>query len=127
MKQKTLSVESGRLLTCSALLTDSPTFKYVLDFAFRMEAKLEKNRHKGSRDGWLKDHPWNLVERILDETVEVQQCFTVIGENTVSLTKTPEETADECADLANFCMMLADRVMSANQNTAPLVARGRFK
>lgn len=107
--------EADRLLRCSALLADSPTFKHVLDFAFRMEAKLAKNRHKGDRDGWLKDHPWNLVERILDETVEVQQCFTAIGAHTVKLKRTPEKTADECADVANFCMMTADRVMSANE------------
>lgn len=110
----TMNGEADRLLRCSALLADSPTFKHVLDFAFRMESKLAKNRHKGDRDGWLKDHPWNLVERILDETVEVQQCFTAIGAHTVNLTRTPEETADECADVANFCMMTADRVMSAN-------------
>jgi hypothetical protein len=54
----------------------SPTWPHVLAFARRMEAKLEKNRHKGDREGWLKDDPWSLVERILDETVEVQQCFT---------------------------------------------------
>jgi hypothetical protein len=94
-----------------------PTFKHVLDFAFRMESKLAQNRHKGDREGWLKDHPWNLVERILDETVEVQQCFTAIGAHTVNLTRTPQETADECADVANFCMMVADRV-TYSPNTA---------
>ncbi len=93
-----------------ARLVVSTTWPHVLKFAERMEAKLAKNRHKGDRDGWLKDHPWALVERILDETVEVQQCFTAIGAHTVNLTRTPEETADECADVANFCMMVADRV-----------------
>lgn len=92
------------------LLADSPTLLHVLKFAARMEKKLAANRHKGDRQGWMKDHPWNLVERILDETVEVQQCFTAIGAHTVNLTRTPEETADECADVANFCMMVADRV-----------------
>lgn len=96
---------------------DSPTWPHVLAFARRMEAKLAKNRHKGDRDAWLKDHPWTLVERVLDETVELQQCFTAIGAHTVSLTRTPEETADECADVANFCMMVADRVMSANTSS----------
>jgi len=96
-----------------ATLNNSPTWPHVLAFAKRMEAKLAKNRHKGDRAGWLKEHPWNLVERILDETVEVQQCFTAIGSHTVNLTKTPEETANECADVANFCMMVADRVTAA--------------
>lgn len=107
------------VLRCTVLLADSPTFKHVLDFAFRMESKLAKNRHKGDREGWLKDHPWNLVERILDETVEVQQCFTAIGAHTVNLTRTAEETADECADVANFCMMTADCVLSANDQAQP--------
>ena len=102
-------------VACSDLLADSPTWPHVLAFAKRMEAKLAKNRHKGDREGWLKDHPWNLVERILDETVELQRCFTAIGAHTVNLTRTPEETADECADVANFCMMTADRVLSANK------------
>jgi len=107
-------VKSGAAVACSALLADSPTWPHVLAFALRMEAKLAKNRHKGDRNGWLKDHPWNLVERVLDETVEVQECFATDGAGETWLVKTPEETADECADVANFCMMVADRVMSAN-------------
>lgn len=106
--------KAGAASRCSALLAESPTFEHVLNFAFRMEAKLAANRHKGDREGWMKDHPWNLVERILDETVEVQQCFNTDGAGTVWLVKTPEQTADECADVANFCMMTADRVLSAN-------------
>ena len=104
------SAEAQReaVLRCTALLGESPTFKYVLDFAFRMESKLEKNRHKGDREGWLKDHPWELVERMLDETVEVQQSFTAHSEGIDS--PNPEKTADECADVANFCMMVADNV-----------------
>ena len=112
MNQETSNGEAGRLLTCSALLAESPTFKHVLDFAFRMEGKLAKNRHKGDRDGWLKDHPWDLVERILDETLEVQTSFIDTGSEIFS--PEPEKTADECADVANFCMMTADRVLSAN-------------
>ena len=96
------------------LLADSPTLLHVLKFAARMEAKLAKNRHKGNREGWLKDHPWNLVERVLDETVELQQCFAEVRENEVALITTPEETADECADVANFCMMVADCVTAMN-------------
>lgn len=110
---ETSNVEADRLLRCSALLADSPTFKHVLDFAFRMEGKLAKNRHKGNRDGWLKDDPWSLVERILDETVEVQKCFTMGSDDRVDYDDA-EELANECADVANFCMMVADSVTSAN-------------
>jgi NTP pyrophosphatase (non-canonical NTP hydrolase) len=106
---KTSNGEADRLLRCGALLADSPTFKHVLDFAFRMEAKLAKNRHKGDRDGWLKDDPWCLVERILEETVEVQKCFTMGSDDRVDYDDA-EELADECADVANFCMMVADSV-----------------
>ena len=61
------------------------------------------------------------IERILDETVELQQCFEQRGALMTELTdvvlvKTPEETANECADVANFCMMVADSVtQSANE------------
>lgn len=89
------------------VLADSPTWPFVLAFAKRMEAKLAKNRHKGDRAGWLNDDPWSLVERILDETVEVQQCFTMGSDGRTDF-KDAEELADECADVANFCMMVAD-------------------
>lgn len=106
-------------VACSALLADSPTWPHVLAFAMRMEAMLAKNRHKGDRDGWLKDHPWNLVERVLDETVEVQECFATDGAGETWLVKTPEETADECADVANFCMMVADRLTAPKSANVP--------
>jgi NTP pyrophosphatase (non-canonical NTP hydrolase) len=107
-------------LSSSDLLADSPTWPYVLAFARRMEAKLAKNRHKGDREGWLKDDPWSLVERILDETVEVQECFTMGSDGRVDF-KDAEKLANECADVANFCMMVADCVItqeSPNHNSA---------
>lgn len=88
--------------------TPSPTWPHVLKFAQRMEAKLALNRHKGDREGWLNDHPWNLVERLLDETVELQECFHV-GADGIDCTNC-EKTANEAADVANFAMMVADRV-----------------
>lgn len=93
----------------------SPTWPHVLAFARRMEAKLAVNRHKGDREGWLKDHPWDLVERMLDETVEVQQCFANTTEGNVVPVKTPEEIANKCADVANFCMMIADKPSSIDK------------
>jgi hypothetical protein len=113
MEQDQSKTETLAAVRSSDLLADSPTWPHVLAFAKRMEAKLAKNRHKGDREGWLKDHPWELVERMLDETVEVQQSFTAHSEGIDS--PNPEKTADECADVANFCMMVADRVTySAN-------------
>jgi NTP pyrophosphatase (non-canonical NTP hydrolase) len=98
--------EAGRS-SLHEVLADSTTWPYVLAFAKRMEAKLAKNRHKGDREGWLKDDPWSLVERILDETVEVKQCFTQGSDDRIDF-KDAEALADECADVANFCMMVAD-------------------
>src|SRR6478609_5927376 len=118
MQTDTQKSQTLAALDSMRLLADSPTLLYVLQFACRMEAKLAKNRRKGDRSGWIKDHPWNLVERILDETVEVQECFATDGAGETWLVKTPEQTADECADVANFCMMVADRVTkpeSANE------------
>lgn len=97
------------LKRCEALLAQSPTFEHVLKFAFRMEAKLEKNRHKGDRAAWLKDRPWSLVERLLDETVELQDRFTHDHDGMIWCDDC-EKTADECADVANFAMMVADVV-----------------
>jgi NTP pyrophosphatase (non-canonical NTP hydrolase)/archaellum component FlaC len=86
---------------------NTPTWPYVRGFASLMEHKLNMNRHKGDREGWIKDDPWSLVERLLDETVEVQQCFTIGSDGRVDF-KDAEELANECADVANFAMMIAD-------------------
>jgi hypothetical protein len=110
MQTETQKSETLAALDSMRLLADSPTLLHVLKFAERMEAKLAKNRHKGDRAGWMKDHPWDLVERVLDETTELQATFKDIGSDI--LCPEPSKTADECADVANFCMMVADRVTS---------------
>jgi hypothetical protein len=34
-------------------------------FAYRMEAKLDENRHKSEGpEGWLKDDPWSLPSNV---------------------------------------------------------------
>lgn len=83
-------------------LPDSPTWVYVVGFALRMEKKLAKNRHKGDREGWLKMSRAQIWGRIQDETKELGDA---LGEGNV-----PEDIANECADIANFAMMLADKV-----------------
>jgi hypothetical protein len=79
---------------------DSTTWPYVLEFAKRMEAKLALNRHKGDRAGWINDDPWALWRRIGDEHTELMTAMETGA--------TAEEIANEAADAANFCMMLAD-------------------
>lgn len=83
----------------------SPTWPIVLAFAKRMEAKLAKNRHKGDREGWLKDHPQALWSRIDDEHLEL---YEAIGGND------PEAVWKEAADVANFAMMVADSFAALN-------------
>lgn len=65
----------------------------VLWFAEQMQAKLKKNAHKG---GWETCSLGYLVARIENEIEEM------------AATSTPEELLEECADVANFAMILAD-------------------
>lgn len=78
---------------------NSPTWPIVLAFAKLMESKLALNRHKGDREGWMKDYPEALLDRVRDETGE---CLDAI------LMEQPESIALEAADIANFAMMVAD-------------------
>lgn len=79
---------------------DSPTWTYVLAFARRMEAKLDRNRHKGNREGWLKDEPIDLLARLVEEVVELQHAL--------DREQSPDTISAEAADVANFALMVAD-------------------
>ena len=92
-------MQDGGAVASKDLLADSPTWPHVLAFAMRMEAKLAKNRRKGDRAGWLKDHPQALWDRINDEECEL---YAAIGG------EDPESVWNEAADVANFAMMVAD-------------------
>ena len=71
----------------------------VRKFAERMEEKLAKNTHKGNRDGWLDETISWLASRLVLE----------VGELMVAIQECPQnEIARECADVANFAMMIAD-------------------
>lgn len=78
----------------------SKTWPYVLAFAELMEAKLEKNRHKGDRDGWISDSEDELYERLKQESRELG--------NEIRKYESPEKIALEAVDVANFAMMIAD-------------------
>lgn len=80
-------------------LQSSPTWPIVLAFAKRMEAKLAKNRHKGDREGWIRDRPTELSLRIEDELAELNDALKCDG---------PDAVWGEAADVANFAMMVAD-------------------
>lgn len=82
---------------------NSPTWPFVLAFAKRMEYKLSLNRRKGDRQGWLKMSEKEILDRIDDEVEELNEAF--------ALSVTPDEAiAMEAADVANFCMMMADKI-----------------
>ena len=78
----------------------------VLIFAQRMEAKLAKNIRKGGRGNWLNTRVSVLLDRLLDEVIELE------GELEKHPGEGPKEhaeaVANECADVANFAMMIVD-------------------
>ena len=74
-------------------------------FAERMEEKLEKNVHKG---GWEDCDEAYLVRRLLEEMSELV--------SSILEGKDKHAIIEEAADVANFCMMIAD-----NKNSADIV------
>lgn len=69
----------------------------VMWFAERMEAKLAKNDHKG---GWNNCELQYLSMRLKQERKELTEAIK---------SKDAQRIIDECADIANFAMMIADR------------------
>ena len=93
------------------ILMKSPTWPHVLKFAERMEAKLEKNRHKGDRERWIDDEPAALLERLREETRELENELILAAARTnepLNRVTMADRVADESADIANFAMMIAD-------------------
>lgn len=92
---------------------NSATWPWVLAFARRMEAKLEANRHKGDREGWMSCTPDFLFDRLRQESLELGGS---IVQHRPDLNITNAEcVADEAADVANFAMMIADVVGGLGQ------------
>lgn len=84
----------------------------VQAFAELMEMKLRKNDHK---PGWLNDHPKALFNRIYDEMKELSEAidnFPLGGEGKFGAQDQTMKVANEAADVANFAMMIADRVQA---------------
>ncbi len=71
----------------------------VIAFACAMEQELQENEHKGS---WKNDNIFSLLERLREETDELELALK-LGESPVVITQ-------EAADVANFAMMIADRI-----------------
>lgn len=77
----------------------------VKKFIVHMEDKLRKNDHKGGWNGWSCE---NLFDLLLEEKNELKEALALGN---------PFDIIDECADVANFAMMIADnaaRVVEEN-------------
>jgi hypothetical protein len=78
----------------------SPTSDWCLGVAERMEEKLDENRHKGNRNGWLVCSPEELLERVEQELAELR--------GAIASGVAPDEVWREAADVANMAAMAAD-------------------
>lgn len=65
-------------------------------FSRQMEERLRQNDHKS---GWQHDNWDALIRRLREETEELIDACRDMGPNSV---------VRECADIANFAMMIAD-------------------
>lgn len=79
----------------------------VQKFAGEMTAKLRKTQHKGNREGWLSMSEEFLFIRIVEELGELAEAFREKG---YLPGDRAELVAGEAVDVANFAMMLADKV-----------------
>lgn len=95
--------------TLRDLLTDS---KAVDWFAGRMAVKLLNNRHKAH---WSEADTGYLLDRLVQEVMELRQAIDM---------ETAEDVINECADVANFAMMIADNANHFNSSNTQHEARG---
>ena len=92
----------------------SATRPWVDAFADEMERKLAENRHKGDREGWARmDIRW-LLEQLRKEVDELDAALPVrlgvrgADDPSYGYGLSPLAIRSECADVANFAMMIAD-------------------
>lgn len=83
------------------LLSESPTYRYVLAFSLDMERKLDVKRHKGDRNGWLAETPEWLHDYLKGEVDELRSEIDHVDGD-------PSRVINEAADVANLAMMVAD-------------------
>ncbi len=106
-KQDVIDSVNLALTLCAWLKVDVPG--HVSGIAFRdrrsvdhfagvMKAKLAANQHK---DGWDQSAVEDLMKRLKEETAELVAA--------IKASATPDLVARECADVANFCMMVSEQ------------------
>lgn len=81
--------------------------KEVEWFADQMEKKLSQNDHKG---GWQNCDFKYLLKRLKEEQTEVEDALKLRGTTFFGTVLKDKEIIDECADVANFAMMIADKL-----------------
>jgi hypothetical protein len=88
----------------------------VLKFAEVMLGKLNLNAHKG---GWEGDSIGSLMKRLDEELIEARSALTTFTasiamheDDLATLSFECSNAVDELADVANFCMMVADRAQA---------------
>lgn len=81
----------------------------VFAFARLMEEKLREHDSEDGfgKRGWASDDPLRLFRRLLQENAEMFEALMLWQSR---LHQDPMPTARECADVANFAMMIADVV-----------------
>jgi NTP pyrophosphatase (non-canonical NTP hydrolase) len=72
----------------------------VLNFATEMQKELDRNARKGYREGWKNCHLSWLLKRAKEEISEL--------ETAIDKKQDISNVISECADVANFVMMIAD-------------------
>jgi hypothetical protein len=103
--------------------------KSVLEFALAMEKKLQKHDDARGKRGWDGDTPRSLFIRIKQEITELEKVFdapqkirSALDElniftgtmlNGIINKQYYTRTMDECADVANFAMMIFDNAQRA--------------
>lgn len=77
----------------------------VLAFACLMETKLRKHDAKRGQS-WKQDDVRDLFDRLTDEAKELRRALNGRG-----------DVVDECVDVANFAMMVADQYLSFRESS----------
>ena len=71
----------------------------ILEFALQMQRKMQLNSHK---NGWKHLSNKHLLKRLRQEVIELEKILE--SKDSVA----PQDIAYECADIANFAMMIFD-------------------
>lgn len=99
----------------------------VVAFAVAMELRLRLNEHKGG--GWKEEDPFDLLDRVVDEIDELDQAIEnhvrteaaeakggAVSDEDEGTAETRRRVLSESADVANFCMFVADACGSLEGN-----------